>query len=87
VTEVRLAESAMGTADFSLAGAKKSSRWACRSLYIAAPIKEGESFTPENVRSVRPGFSMHPKHYDELIGKKAKRSYEFGSRIDEAEIV
>ena len=52
-----------------------------RSLVAVKPIKEGEVFTTENVRSIRPAIGIKPKYLCELIGKKAKKSYEFGEPI------
>jgi sialic acid synthase SpsE len=40
-----------------------------------------EEFTSDNVRSIRPGFGLHPKHYKEVLGKKATRRIEVGERL------
>jgi pseudaminic acid synthase len=60
---------------------KQKSRQFARSLYVAKDIKKGETFTEANIRSVRPGYGMHPKHLKEILGKKAQRDYEFGDRL------
>ena len=44
-------------------------------------IKAGEVFTEKNVRSIRPGFGMHPKFLKEVIGKKAAVDAEKGTRL------
>lgn len=46
------------------------------------PIKVGETFTKEKVRSIRPAIGLKPKYYGELLGKKAKKEYEFGDGVE-----
>jgi sialic acid synthase SpsE len=41
-----------------------------RSLYVAQDMKAGDVVTLENVRSVRPGFGLHPKHLHDILGKE-----------------
>ena len=81
VQKVRLAEAAMGEVDYTLTVKMKNSRTACRSLYVAKDIKVGEKITEENVRSVRPGFGLHPKYLPEVLGKIAVRDLEMGERF------
>lgn len=81
VQKVRLAEAAMGEVDYTLTDKMKNSRTACRSLYVAKDIKAGEKITEENVRSVRPGFGLHPKYLPEVLGKIAVRDLEMGERF------
>ncbi|MEA9412146.1 pseudaminic acid synthase [Flavobacterium sp. PL02] len=71
VKAVREAERASGTIDYTLTEKQAKGREFSRSLYIAEDIKAGEIFTAKNLRSVRPGFGVHPKYYNKLIGKKA----------------
>lgn len=81
VKQVRLAESAMGMVDYSLTEKMKGSRTACRSLYVAEDMKADDIITEKNVRSVRPGYGLHPKYLPELIGKKVNRDLEKGERF------
>ena len=57
---------------------KKNQR---RSLYISKPIKKNEKLNLTNIKSVRPGFSLHPKYLKKILGKKTKIDLEIGSRI------
>lgn len=82
VQKVRLAEAALGKVDYSLTEKMKNSRTACRSLYVAEDVKAGEVITEKNVRSVRPGFGLHPKYLPEVLGKKFVKDYKMGERFE-----
>ncbi len=71
VKAVREAEKAIGVVDYNLTEKQAKGRDFSRSLYIAEDIKKGEEFTEKNLRSVRPGFGLHPKYLNELLGKTA----------------
>jgi len=49
-----------------------------KSIIVVAPIRKGEPFTPENVKVLRPGGGMHPKHYDTILGRVACRDLAYG---------
>ncbi len=53
-----------------------------RSLYATADIEEGAALTPDNVRSIRPGFGLAPKHLPEVIGRRASRRIARGTPLD-----
>lgn len=78
VKVVREAERAIGHVDYTLTAKQIKGRDFSRSLYVAEDIKAGEQITEVNVRSVRPGFGMHPKFYKEVLGKKVLRNIEKG---------
>ena len=78
---VRDAEKLIGKVDYSMTKRKKKSREFARSLYVAKDIKKGEKFTKENIKSVRPGYGMHPKYLKDILGKEAPRDYKFGERL------
>ena len=52
-----------------------------RSIYPIKTIKKGEKFTTENVSIIRPGFSLDPSYYYNLLKKRAKKNFEPGQRI------
>ncbi len=79
VQAVRDTEKLLGNIDYSMTEKKKKSRQFSRSLYVAKDIKKGEMFTEENIRSVRPGYGMHPKYFKDILGKTAQKDYEFGN--------
>lgn len=83
VQAVRDTEKLLGKVDYSMSKKKKQSRQFSRSLYVAKDIKKGEVFTEENIRSVRPGYGMHPKYLYDILGKTATKDYEFGDRLEE----
>lgn len=81
VKAVREAESAIGVVDYTLTEKQRHGRDFCRSLYVVEDIKAGEELTEKNVRSIRPGFGMHPKFYKDILGQKAKSSIERGTPL------
>jgi pseudaminic acid synthase len=87
VKSVREAEEAIGVIDYNLTEKQAKGRDFSRSLYVAEDIKKGELFTEKNLRSVRPGFGLHPKYYHQLVGKKAATDLEKGTpmQLDFAE--
>ena len=52
-----------------------------RSIYVVKDIKKGEQFTNENIRVIRPGYGMAPKHYNNMLGKHAKRDWRRGDPL------
>ena len=81
VKAVREAEKALGHVDYSLTEKQIKGREFSRSLYVVEDIKEGEIITEKNVRSIRPGFGLHPKYLKTIVGKKAKVDMEKGERL------
>ena len=78
---VRDTEKLIGKVDYSMTEKKKKSRQFARSLYVLKDIKKGEFFTEENIKSVRPGYGLHPKYLKDILGKVAGKDYEFGERL------
>lgn len=82
IRAIRNTEKLLGKIDYSMTEKKKKSRQFSRSLYVSKDIKSGELFTEENIRSVRPGYGMHPKYLKDILGKIADKDYEFGERCE-----
>jgi pseudaminic acid synthase len=72
VEESERAWKAVGKVKFDVLKAEKASLQFKRSLYVVKDIKEGEKFTTENIRVIRPGDGLPPKYYDKVLGKTAK---------------
>ena len=81
VNAVRAAEKAIGVIDYNLTQKQIDGRVFCRSLYVVEDIQEGAIITEKNVRSIRPGYGMHPKELKNVTGKVAEKSLNKGERF------
>lgn len=81
VDDIRNVEKSIGNVNYPTNPSTIKGRDAARSLYVAQPMKKGDIITEENVRSVRPGYGLHPKYLPELIGRKVKSDLEIGDRM------
>ena len=86
VDAVRDVEKALGIVDYSMDDKKKNSRLLGRSLFVVKDIKAGESFTNQNVRSIRPGNGLAPKYFNEIIKRNAKCDINKGTPLSWAVI-
>jgi len=87
VKAVREAEQAIGKVDYTLTEKQASGKDFSRSLYVVEDMKEGEVITERNVRSIRPGFGLHPKYYNEILGKKVNQAIERGTGLKLDQII
>lgn len=81
VKAVREAEKAIGKVDYRLSEKQQKGREFSRSLYVVKDIQKGELISSDNVRSIRPGFGLHPKNYSRVLGKRAKTGMEKGTAL------
>lgn len=79
VDSIRNVEKALGESTFELSEKAKLNREFSRSLFVVEDIKEGEEITEKNVRSIRPGFGLHPKYLKDILGKKSKTDIKRGT--------
>ena len=71
VDAVRSAEKAIGSVSYELSEKMKKGRIFSRSLFVVKDMKRGEVFSEKNVRSIRPGYGLHPRHMEEILGQRA----------------
>lgn len=81
VNSIRNVEKAIGDVVYPADPSTIKGRQFSRSLYIAEDMKAGDIITEKNVRSVRPGYGLHPKYLNQLLGKKVNRDLEKGERM------
>ena len=81
VEESDRAARATGTVSFGASAREQQSLLHRRSLYVVRDMEPGEAFTPENLRAIRPGDGLPPKHFDALIGRKVARRIAKGTPV------
>ncbi len=81
VDAVRTAEQALGKVYFGLSEKEQASRKFRRSLFVVQDMKQGQAFTAQNVRSIRPGDGLHTRHLADVLGRKAARDIERGTPL------
>jgi pseudaminic acid synthase len=81
VDAVRVTEKALGEIHFGLTDSERSSRVFRRSLFVVRDVRQGETFSEENVRSIRPGHGLHTRHLPQIVGKHASRDIERGTPL------
>lgn len=82
VNAVREAESAIGKVDYTLTEKQAKGKDFSRSLYVVEDMKAGDVITEENVRSIRPGFGLHPKYLKDILGYKVNQDIEKGDKFE-----
>lgn len=82
VEAVRAAEIALGKVDYKLTEKQKQGRDFSRSLYVVENVRKGQILTDKNVKSIRPGFGLHPKELEKCLSKKFKMNINKGERFD-----
>ncbi len=81
VENVRIAEKTLGKVHYGLTEGEQECEVIRRSLFAVENIKRGESFTEENVKSIRPAYGLKPKYIATILGKKAKQDIKKGTPL------
>ena len=72
---------ALGQVDYGRKSSEQGNAQFRRSLYFVKPLKAGELITPDSVRSVRPGYGLPPKMYDQVVGKTVTHNVEYATPV------
>ena len=81
VENIKNVEKALGKITYELTDKQKNSKGRARSLYVVSDVKKGEIFSKENVKSIRPGYGLHTKYWNDILGKKAKCDLQKGTAM------
>ena len=81
VHEIRITEKALGAVSYGVTQKEAESRVFRRSLFVVENMEAGQEFTANNVRSIRPGYGLHTRHLEEVIGRHASRYVERGTPL------
>jgi pseudaminic acid synthase len=81
VDAIRVAEGCLGSVSYGPTKEEEASRAFRRSLFVVKDVAEGELFTIENVRAIRPSNGLAPKHLGEILGRRASRPLEHGTPL------
>jgi sialic acid synthase SpsE len=82
VESIRTTEKALGAVSYELSEREAKSRVFRRSLYAVKNIEAGAIITRDDIRSIRPGYGLHPRHLNEVLGKRAVRDIRRGTPLD-----
>lgn len=81
VEETTRAHESVGEISYGPTTAEQTSLVFRRSIYICQDVKAGDTITPQNVRCIRPGFGLEPKHYDWILGRKFNDDFKRGTAL------
>lgn len=81
VQYVREAQRALGRVHYGVSAHERASRIFRRSLFVVEAVKAGDLFTEANVRSIRPGFGLHTRHLEDVLGRRAAVDIERGTPL------
>lgn len=81
VEMIRTAEAALGKVHYGVEEREAASRVFRRSLFVVADMRAGEEFTATNLRSIRPGAGLPPKHFEGILGRRAAKDIVRGTPL------
>jgi N-acetylneuraminate synthase len=81
VVETRRAWKSIGKVSYGAVNSEKKSLVFRRSIYVSRDMRKGDIFTKDNIKIIRPGMGLMPKHYDNLIGKRVRVNVKRGTAV------
>lgn len=81
VESIRTVERALGAVSYEITEKEKTSRVHRRSLFVVEDMEQGDVFSDKNVRSIRPGFGLHTRYLEDVLGRKATRKIARGTPL------
>ncbi len=81
VKAVRNTEKALGKVSYKIENKENENRVFKRSIYIIKDIKKGDKFTQKNIGVIRPGYGMHPRYYENILGKTSTKNLKGGTAM------
>jgi pseudaminic acid synthase len=81
VRSIRAAEQMLGTIRYGPTAAETPSARHRRSLFVVEDTAAGEALTTRNVRSIRPGGGLHPRHLEDVLGATARVAISRGTPL------
>ncbi len=72
---------ALGQVDYGRKSSEQGNAQFRRSLYFVEDLREGDPITPHSIRSVRPGYGVSPKYFDQLVNCRVSRNVSFGDPV------
>jgi pseudaminic acid synthase len=81
VDAIRVVERALGEVRYDVTEREKASRVHRRSLFVVENVRAGEPFTEQNVRSIRPGYGLHTRYLNKVLGRRATRDVSKGTPL------
>jgi sialic acid synthase SpsE len=81
VDAIRVAEKALGSVQIGPSPREQAIQTLRRSLFVVESMKQGEIFTSENLRSIRPANGLHTRHLQQIMGKRCTRDVESGTPL------
>lgn len=80
-TGARTAWQSLGNIDYGRKSSEQGNAVFRRSLYVVEDMAAGQPFTEKNLRSIRPGYGLPPKHFEQFVGQKAARAIQRGTAL------
>lgn len=81
VSKIRDTEKLLGKVSYEISDKVKKNKKFARSLFVVDNVRKGDVITDKNVRSIRPGYGLHPKYFNEILGKKFTKNIEKGEPL------